>query len=124
MERGTLEKQINNWVEDMYQPLDEIRKEVMIEKLHDEESTEEENIYNWANARPPVIPDFITVEKLEQMPPPAPPAPLTLAPSEAPARAPSLARAPAPAPEPIKKATSKKLSEKELSASQTSPKTE
>ncbi|XP_039213341.1 uncharacterized protein LOC120314373 isoform X2 [Crotalus tigris] len=50
----------------MYQPLEEIRKKDMIDKLHDEESSEEENIYNWASARPPEIPELIPVEKLSE----------------------------------------------------------
>ncbi|XP_039176763.1 uncharacterized protein LOC120297795 isoform X4 [Crotalus tigris] len=73
MERGTLEKQTSVssfekplWFKDMYQPLEEIRKKDMIDKLHDEESSEKENIYNWASARPPEIPELIPVEKLNK----------------------------------------------------------
>ncbi|XP_039187303.1 protein TonB-like isoform X4 [Crotalus tigris] len=61
------------------------------------------------------IPQPPPVEITELMPPP---------PAEAEAEALALAPAPAPAPEPVKKASSKKLSEKETPTSETSPKTE
>ncbi|KAH0626961.1 hypothetical protein JD844_002290 [Phrynosoma platyrhinos] len=39
------------WLKDMYQPLDEARRKSMADKLHDEESSEEDELFNWANAR-------------------------------------------------------------------------
>ncbi|XP_063158123.1 leucine-rich repeat-containing protein 37A2-like [Candoia aspera] len=69
--KGTPEKQTSAssfdkplWLKDMYQPLDEIRKKDMIDKLHDEESSEEEDIFNWASARPPEVPEPLPVETL------------------------------------------------------------
>ncbi|XP_053118424.1 uncharacterized protein LOC128330119 isoform X2 [Hemicordylus capensis] len=36
------------WLKDMYQPLDEVRKKSMVDKMHDEESSEDEDIFSWA----------------------------------------------------------------------------
>ncbi|XP_062983944.1 leucine-rich repeat-containing protein 37A2-like [Elgaria multicarinata webbii] len=91
------------WLKDMYQPLDEIRKKNMVDKLHDEESSEEDDIFNWANARPPEVPE---------------------PPLEKPS---SVKLEPAPEP-PAKKASSKKLApvveKAETTTAESSPKIE
>uniref|UniRef100_A0A8D0GV54 LRRC37A/B like protein 1 C-terminal domain-containing protein n=1 Tax=Sphenodon punctatus TaxID=8508 RepID=A0A8D0GV54_SPHPU len=46
---STIEKPL--WLRDMYQPLDSIRKKNMAQKLHDKESSDEEEIFNRANIR-------------------------------------------------------------------------
>nr|XP_016850005.1 PREDICTED: uncharacterized protein LOC103279261 [Anolis carolinensis] len=75
------------WLKDTYQPLDETRRKSMVNKLHDAESSDEEDIFNWANARPqaePLPAPKPSSVKLEAPPPAEPP--------------------------PVKKASSKKMS--------------
>ncbi|XP_060547820.1 uncharacterized protein LOC117665020 [Pantherophis guttatus] len=122
------------WLKDMY--LDKVWKKYSSDKSHNEESSEDEVIFSRESARSPEIPEPFPVEITEIMPPPPPaaaeppapapaPAPApTPAPAPAPTPTPAPAPAPAPAPEPVKKASSKKLSEKETATSETSPTTE
>ncbi|KAG8139836.1 hypothetical protein E2320_002598, partial [Naja naja] len=130
------------WLKDIYHSLDKIWKKRSSDAFHVEESSEEEEIFNRDNARPPEIPGPLPLEVMEILPPPPvatePPA-LSLPPSEPPAPAPAPPPPappappappppppppPAPAPEPVKKASSKKLSEKETATTETSPTTE
>nr|XP_060637213.1 leucine-rich repeat-containing protein 37A2-like [Anolis sagrei ordinatus] len=77
------------WLKDTYQPLDETRRKSMVNKLHDAESSDEEDIFNWANARPPVVAEPLPAPKTSSVKLEAPP--------------------PSAEPPPVKKASSKKL---------------
>ncbi|XP_053122193.1 uncharacterized protein LOC128332031 isoform X3 [Hemicordylus capensis] len=53
------------WLKDMYQLLDEVRKKSMVDKMHDEESSEDEDIFSWARVpgAPPGPPSPSPVEQ-------------------------------------------------------------
>ncbi|XP_053116125.1 uncharacterized protein LOC128329273 isoform X4 [Hemicordylus capensis] len=82
------------WLKDMYQPLDEVRKKSMVDKMHDEESSEDEDIFSWAR-----VPGA----------PPGPPSPSPV--EQPPARRPSSRKmSQMTAPSPARKPSSKTLS--------------
>ncbi|XP_053122219.1 uncharacterized protein LOC128332034 isoform X2 [Hemicordylus capensis] len=82
------------WLKDMYQPLDEVRKKSMVDKMHDEESSEDEDIFSWAR-----VPGA----------PPGPPSPSPV--EQPPSRRPSSRKmSQMTAPSPARKPSSKTLS--------------
>ncbi|XP_042329552.1 leucine-rich repeat-containing protein 37A-like [Sceloporus undulatus] len=96
------------WLKDMDHPLDDTRRKSMADKLHDEESSEEDELFNWANARPPSVPEAPPPVEKASLPKLAPP-------PEAPPPPPS-EEAPL-----VKKASSKKLAPEAPPTSEEAP---
>uniref|UniRef100_A0A6J0UIJ6 LRRC37A/B like protein 1 C-terminal domain-containing protein n=1 Tax=Pogona vitticeps TaxID=103695 RepID=A0A6J0UIJ6_9SAUR len=66
------------WLEDMYRPVDNTQRKSMVDKLHDADSSDEEDIFNRASARASLISEPPPMEKrssikIEAAAPPPPP---------------------------------------------------